>query len=62
MAPHYYKGALGVLIVYDVTKKDSLENIEKVWLSEIKNHASEKIKKVLIGNKSDLEDKRAISQ
>ncbi|EGR29428.1 ras oncogene family protein, putative [Ichthyophthirius multifiliis] len=62
MAPHYYKGALGILIVTDVTKRESLENVEKVWLKEINNNASKQIKKILIGNKSDLNDQRAQSQ
>lgn len=52
----YYKGSIVALIVYDITKRDSFENVSK-WLQEIRSHSHEKVEVVLIGNKSDLDDK-----
>ena len=49
----YYRGAHGILIVYDVTNRTSFEQI-KVWLGEIEKNAREKVVKILVGNKSDL--------
>jgi len=42
--------------VYDVTSRDSFENIGK-WLEETKNYANDKITIILVGNKQDLEEK-----
>lgn len=48
----YYRGAIGVLIVYDINDKRSFDNI-KNWLREVNIHASENICKFVIGNKKD---------
>ena len=56
----YYKGAHGILLVYDITLKESFESLND-WLNEIKKNTSKNIVKVLIGNKIDLNDKRIIS-
>ena len=56
----YYKGAHGCLLVYDITRKVTFENINK-WLAEIKLSSNNEINMVLIGNKCDLEDKREVS-
>jgi Ras-related protein Rab-2A len=53
----YYRGAIGILLVYDITKRDSFQNLKK-WLEEIQQYANEKIQIILIGNKKDLEEKR----
>jgi len=55
----YYRSAMGVLLVYDVTDDKSFANI-KNWIRNIEQHASENINKVLVGNKCDLADKRLI--
>jgi len=49
----YYKGAQGIMLVYDVTDRASLANIE-YWIKNIKNHASDQVQVALIGNKTDL--------
>ena len=57
----YYKGAKGAILVYDITSKNSFENIDK-WLIEMKKTADENIKIILIGNKCDLIDKREVKE
>ncbi|XBI61726.1 hypothetical protein VPH35_042478 [Triticum aestivum] len=56
----YYRGAHGIIIVYDVTDQDSFNNV-KQWLNEIDCYGSENVNKLLVGNKSDLTDKRVVS-
>ena len=56
----YYKGAKGSLLVYDITNKKSFENIEK-WISDLKANTGDNISMILLGNKTDLEEKRAVS-
>ncbi|KAK9688829.1 hypothetical protein RND81_09G013900 [Saponaria officinalis] len=56
----YYEGAVGALLVYDVTKPVTFENIEG-WLKEVRDHRGSDIMIMLVGNKADLSDLRAIS-
>ena len=56
----YYRGAQGILLVFDVTEKESFESLNN-WLIEIEKNANKNVVKILIGNKCDLEDKRVIS-
>ena len=56
----YYKGAKGGLIVFDLSSKSTFQNVEK-WFNKIKKTADPTINLILIGNKSDLKDKRQIS-
>jgi len=55
-----YRKALGVITVYDVTNATSFENIRN-WLNQIDQHAPDDCKRMLVGNKSDLEDERQVS-
>eukprot|EP00912_Choanoflagellata_sp_UC4_P000581 UC4_evm3s357 len=57
----YYRGAMGILLVYDITAEKSFENI-KVWIKNIEEHASEDVEKMILGNKCDMEDKRVIKK
>ncbi|KAI9254241.1 GTP-binding protein ypt2 [Sporodiniella umbellata] len=57
----YYRGAMGILLVYDTTDEKSFGNVRN-WFSNIEQHASEGVNKILIGNKCDAEDKRVISK
>ena len=58
---HYYKGANGVLLIYDITKRDTFEKLE-FWLEDLKEN-SDNLNNLfiyLIGNKNDLEEKREV--
>ena len=55
----YYKGSKGAFIVYDITRKDTFDNVDK-WIHDLKMTSDPKINIILIGNKSDLEDKREV--
>ncbi|OBT51200.1 hypothetical protein VE04_09324 [Pseudogymnoascus sp. 24MN13] len=56
----YYRGAMGILLVYDVTDERSFNNI-RTWFSNVEQHATEGVNKILIGNKCDWDDKRTVS-
>ena len=55
----YYKGSKGAFVVYDISRKETFENVDK-WIGELKTNGSEDVLIMLVGNKSDLEDKREI--
>ncbi|CAE7560706.1 ypt-1 [Symbiodinium sp. KB8] len=59
IASSYYRGAHGIIVVYDITDAETFANV-KTWLGEIEKHGTEGVKTLLVGNKSDLEDKRAV--
>lgn len=56
----YYRGAVGALLVYDISKKGTFENVER-WLKELKDHADANIVIMLVGNKCDLKHLRAVT-
>ena len=56
----YYKGAKGALVTYDITNKKSFENLDR-WMSDLKTNGDDNISIILLGNKTDLEDKRVIT-
>jgi len=55
----YYRGAMGILLVYDVTDEKTFNNIRN-WIRNIEKHATESVNKILIGNKCDMVDKKVI--
>ncbi|KAI6202925.1 Rab-10 [Aphelenchoides besseyi] len=57
----YYRGAMGIMLVYDITNAKSFDNIAK-WLRNIDEHASEEVVKMLLGNKCDMTDRRVVSK
>eukprot|EP00276_Gloeochaete_wittrockiana_P005754 CAMPEP_0184660138 /NCGR_PEP_ID=MMETSP0308-20130426/32593_1 /TAXON_ID=38269 /ORGANISM="Gloeochaete witrockiana, Strain SAG 46.84" /LENGTH=214 /DNA_ID=CAMNT_0027100501 /DNA_START=107 /DNA_END=751 /DNA_ORIENTATION=+ len=56
----YYRGAMGILLVYDVTDEKSFSNIRN-WIRNIEQHATESVSKMLIGNKCDMAEKRVVT-
>ena len=59
IAKNYYKGSHGILLLYDITKQSSFDNIRE-WVRDIKEEVNEKAILFLIGNKIDMEDQRKI--
>jgi len=57
----YYRGADGIIMVYDVTSAESFDHVEE-WLSEVDRYANENTAKLLIGNKADLIDEKQVSE
>jgi len=57
----YYRGAMGILLVYDVTDEKSFNNI-RTWHANVEQHASAEVNKILVGNKSDEDGKRMVTE
>jgi len=55
----YYRGAQGIILVYDCTDRESFNNV-KQWMGEIDRYACENVNKLLVGNKSDLADEKTV--
>ena len=58
----YYRKANAILLLYDITKKDSFDEINNYYSKEIRERCNKNIPVVLIGNKLDLENEREVSQ
>ena len=59
LAPMYYRGAAAAILVYDITKRTSLDKL-KEWVRELQSQGPEHIVLCIAGNKSDLDGKRAV--
>uniref|UniRef100_A0ACD5XF67 Uncharacterized protein n=1 Tax=Avena sativa TaxID=4498 RepID=A0ACD5XF67_AVESA len=57
----YYRGAVGALLVFDITKRQTFDNVER-WLRELRGHADANIVVMLVGNKSDLNHLRSVPE
>ena len=55
----YYRGAVGAILVYDLSKQKTFENVAR-WLLEVREHAESSIVTMLVGNKCDLRHLRAV--
>ena len=56
----YYKGAHGIMMVYDITDLESFRYLDS-WIKEIEKNASKNVYKILVGNKNDLEKNRKVT-
>ncbi|OQS00286.1 Rab1 family GTPase [Thraustotheca clavata] len=56
----YYRGADGIIMVYDVTSQESFDHVND-WLNEVNRYASEGTCKLLVGNKSDITSRKVVS-
>ena len=57
----FYRGARGIILVYDITNTKSFDNITN-WLRNIEKHAHEDVEKMILGNKADVEEKRMVKK
>ena len=57
----YYKGAQAIIVVYDITDRDSFEHV-KNWMADVDKFAKEGVLRILAGNKCDLEHQRKVSK
>lgn len=57
----YYRGAMGIMLVYDITNEKSFDNIRN-WIRNIEEHASKDVEKMVLGNKCDMNDRRQVSK
>uniref|UniRef100_A0A182LXH9 Ras-related protein Rab-8A n=1 Tax=Anopheles culicifacies TaxID=139723 RepID=A0A182LXH9_9DIPT len=57
----YYRGAMGIMLVYDITQEKSFENI-KNWIRNIEENAAADVEKMLLGNKCELNEKRQVTR
>ncbi|CDI80106.1 Rab1-like small GTP-binding protein, related, partial [Eimeria acervulina] len=55
----YYRGADGIVLVYDITEADSFAHVDE-WLAEVNRYATENTVKILVGNKSEKDSDRAV--
>ncbi|UYV67483.1 RAB3B [Cordylochernes scorpioides] len=56
----YYRGAMGFLLMYDVTNEESFSSVQD-WVTQIKTYSWDNAQVILVGNKCDLEDERVVS-
>jgi small GTP-binding protein len=57
----YYRGAHGIMLTFDLTSKESFEDLQE-WLAEVERYTVGGLVKLLVGTKSDLADKRAVTE
>lgn len=60
IAPLYFRDAHGVIVVFDVTNRDSFSNLSN-WIQRLEENGPEKFSVCLVGNKIDLEDERQVT-
>jgi len=58
----YFQGCTGALVVYDITRHQTFDNVESKWLKDFKNYVKKEGAYILIGNKIDLSDQRVVSK
>ncbi|KAL3627316.1 Ras-related protein RABA5a [Castilleja foliolosa] len=56
----YYRGAVGALVVYDISRRQTFESVGR-WLNELHTHSDMNVVTILVGNKSDLREAREVT-
>ena len=63
MTRAYFRNAVGAILVYDVSKRQSFENMKTNWLEQLREYGHEGMHIIIVGNKCDLDSsRRAVSQ
>eukprot|EP00536_Pseudo-nitzschia_multiseries_P017553 jgi/Psemu1/225518/e_gw1.1624.8.1 len=63
LLPTYFRKAKGVILVYDITNAKSFESLSERWMAQLNDHSNaDDLAKLLVGNKSDLESSREVTQ
>ena len=57
----YYRDSDGIILVFDIGKRDSFENLKNYWIKEITDKAPENVQIAVVGNKSDSGEKEAVT-
>lgn len=60
VAGSYYKGSMGVMLVYDITDQRSFDNLG-TWMKEVRNYGAQDLTLVVVGNKKDLKGHRQVT-
>ncbi|XP_046397098.1 ras-related protein Rab-10-like [Ischnura elegans] len=60
ITPAYYRGAMGIMLVYDITNEKSFEDIGN-WIRNVDEHVNAGVQKMILGNKMDMADERVVS-
>ena len=61
LTTNLYKGAVGIVLIYDITNKKTFDNVRS-WITSIEEETSKKIILILVGNKADLKDERRVQK
>mmetsp|Transcript_108232 Transcript_108232/g.316553 ORF Transcript_108232/g.316553 Transcript_108232/m.316553 type:complete len:205 (+) Transcript_108232:122-736(+) len=61
ITPAYYRAAMGVVITYDITDRNSFDHVE-YWVQQLDQHGDAAVQRILVGNKSDLADLRKVAK
>jgi Ras-related protein Rab-18 len=62
LSSSYYRGAQGIILVYDVTERNTFENLERIWMKEVDIYSNvDDAVKMVVANKVDLDTQRAVS-
>jgi len=63
LLPTYFRKAKGVILVYDITNAKSFESLSERWMAQLNDHSNaDDLAKLLVGNKSDLDGSREVTQ
>ena len=57
----YYRDADGAVLVFDISKRETFENLKEYWFKELKDKAPENIQIAIVGNKCDITDKETVT-